>query len=114
MKALVTGSTGFIGGNIVRALLAEDVPVRAMMRETGSALTLQGLPVERVTADLEDPYSLRAAVHGCTVVFHAAALSAFWDRGRFHRVNVEGTRNVLIAAKEAGVERVVHASTWAR
>ena len=115
MKALVTGATGFIGGNIIRALVADDVPVRALMREAGNPLALQGLPVEGVIGDLEDPPSLRAAARGCAVVFHAAALTTFWDRdrGRFHRVNVQGTKNVLAAAEEAGVERVVHTSTWA-
>ena len=115
MKALVTGSTGFVGGNIVRALIAEGVSVRALMRGTGNPLALRGLPVESVRGDLEDPDSLRAALRGCTVVFHAAALNAFWDRdrGRFHRVNVQGTGSVLAAAEEAGVERVVHTGTWA-
>ncbi len=114
MQALVTGATGFVGGSIVRALVAEGVAVRALARETSSHRLLQGLPVEIVTGDLEDRESLSAALRGCSVVFHAAALTAFWDRdpNRFYRVNVEGTRN-LLAAAAGRVERVVHTSTWA-
>lgn len=115
MKALVTGATGFVGGNVVRALVAEGVPVRALVRETSVAKTLQGLPIEQVPGDVEDPESLNEALQGCTVLFHVAALNAFWDRdpGRFYNVNIGGTRNILAAAAEAGVERVVHTSTWA-
>jgi len=89
--------------------------VRALVRQASSTLTLQGLSVEEARGDLLDPESLKAALQGCTILFHVAALNAFWDRdpGKFYRVNVEGTRNVLAAAGEAGVERIVHTSTWA-
>ncbi len=115
MKALVTGATGFVGGNVVRALVAEGIPVRALVREASSTGTLQGLPIEQAQGDLEDTESLKSAVQGCTVLFHIAALNTFWNSNpaRFYRVNVEGTRNVLAAAEAAGVERVVYTSTWA-
>lgn len=114
MRALVTGATGFVGGNLVRALLHEDVEVRALVRSEGNHPALDGLRVERTPGDIEDPESLRAAASGCDVVFHVAALTTLWDRDprKHHRVNVVGTRNVLAAAEAAGVERVVHTSTW--
>ncbi len=114
MRALVTGATGFVGGNLVRALVREDVEVRALVRSEGPHLALEGLAVDQAPGDVEDPESLRAAVSGCDVVFHAAALTKLWDRDpqKHYRVNVMGTRNVLNAAESAGVERVVHTSTW--
>ena len=114
MRALVTGATGFVGGNLVRALLREDVEVRALVRGHGPHLGLEGLAVDHVLGDLDDPESLRAAASGCDVVFHVAALTKLWDRdpNKHFQVNVTGTRNVLTAAEAAGVERVVHTSTW--
>ena len=114
MKALVTGATGFVGGNLVRALVREDVEVRALVRSNGPHLALEGLAVDRVLGDLDDPKSLRAAASGCDVVFHTAALTKLWDRDpkKHFQVNVMGTRNILTAAEAAGVERVVHTSTW--
>jgi len=115
MKALVTGASGFIGANVIRALIAGDVSVRALVRETSSTVTLQGLPIELAYGDVEDFESLKMAMQGCTIVFHLAALNTFWDRNpaQFYNVNIGGTRNVLAAAAEAGVERIVHTSTWA-
>ena len=114
MRALVTGATGFVGGNLVRALVREDMEVRALVRSDGPHLALEGLTVEQVLGDLGDLESLRAAAEGCSVVFHTAALTTLWDRDpkKHHHVNVVGTRNVLVAAEAAGVERVVHTSTW--
>ena len=110
----MTGATGFVGGNLVRALLHEDVEVRALVRSEGNHPALDGLRVERTPGDIEDPESLRAAASECDVVFHVAALTTLWDRDprKHHWVNVVGTRNVLAAAEAAGVERVVHTSTW--
>ena len=115
MKALVTGASGFVGANVVRALIVEDVPVRTLVRETSNTVALQGLPIESAIGDIEDFESLKTAMQGCTVVFHLAALNTFWDKtpGKFYNVNIGGTRNVLVAAAEAGVERVVYTSTWA-
>lgn len=114
MRALVTGATGFVGGNLVRALVCEGVEVRALVRSQGPHLALEGLTVDQVRGELEDLESLRAAAKGCDVVFHTAALTTLWKGGsnRHHQVNVLGTRNVLAAAELADVERVVHTSTW--
>ena len=110
----MTGATGFVGGNLVRALVGDGVEVRALARSQGPHLALEGLTVDKVLGDLEDLESLRTAAKGCDVVFHTAALTTLWDRGpnRHFQVNVVGTRNILIAAEMAEVERVVHTSTW--
>jgi dihydroflavonol-4-reductase len=115
MRALVTGGTGFIGSSIVRALLDAGYEVRALVRRGADRRNLEGLEVELVQGDITDIDSLRLAVHGCERVFHAAALYSFWVRepGAIHRVNVDGTRNVLEVAKEANVERVIYTSSVA-
>ncbi|PZC47473.1 MAG: dihydroflavonol-4-reductase [Chloroflexi bacterium] len=113
MKALVTGATGFIGGAVASALLEEGTEVRALMRD-GSALNIGDGEVEAVTGDILDAASVERAVKGCDVVFHVAALYSLWVKPKVIRqVNVEGTRNVLKAAMDEGVERVVHTSSVA-
>ncbi len=115
MRALVTGGTGFIGSHVVRALLDRGYRVRALVRPGSDRANLAGLEVEFVEGDVRDFRSVQAAVQGCSLVFHVAALYSFWVRPRtlIDEVNVEGTRNVLQAAFEAGVERVVHTSSVA-
>ena len=113
MKALVTGATGFIGGNLVRELLGDGAQVRALARPGSDRTVLEDLNVEVAEGDVTDPESLRPALAGRDAVFHLAAWYAYWppDRRRAHRVNVEGTANVLRAAREQGVRRVVHTSS---
>jgi len=115
MQALVTGGTGFIGSSIVRELLHADYEVRVLIRDGSDTRNLDGLEIERVIGDITDPTSLAAAMRGCTHVFHAAALYSFWVTvpGLIERVNVEGTRNVLQASLEAGIERVIYTSSVA-
>ena len=115
MKALVTGATGFIGANVVRALLKRDYKVRALVRPGSDRRNLEGLEVELAEGDVRDYDSVRRAMEGCGVVFHVAALYSFWVRPRrlIYEVNVEGTRNVLRAALERRVERVVYTSSVA-
>ncbi len=115
MKALVTGGTGFIGSSIVRALLAARYKVRCLVRTGANTANLSGLPIEIAVGDVTEIDSVRTAMHGCTHVFHAAALYSFWVpcRGLVERVNVDGTRNVLQAALDGGVECVVHTSSVA-
>ncbi len=114
MNALVTGSTGFIGSHICRALLARGEQVRAFHRP-GSPLTLlEGLDITHVNGDLTDAASLEAAMQGIDAVFHAAAqLGSHKSPSRIYDVTVQGTRNVLNAALRAGVHRVVHTSSVA-
>lgn len=110
---LVTGGTGFVGAAVVRALVAAGRPVRVLARAESDCRRLRDLPVEVVAGDLAAPDSLRPALRGCRRLFHVAALYSLWapDRRRFYTVNVEGTRRLLQAAAEAGVERVVYTST---
>ncbi|MCC7500002.1 MAG: NAD-dependent epimerase/dehydratase family protein [Bryobacterales bacterium] len=107
---LVTGASGFLGWHVARSLLENGWPVRALVRPTSS---IRELEVERATGDLRDPDSLRRAVNGCKVVFHVAADYRLWARNpdELYRSNVDGTRNLLECARQAGVERVVYTST---
>lgn len=113
MKVLVTGSTGFIGAHLCRALAARGDEVRAFHRPTSRLTLLEDLPVEHFTGDLGQPETIRAAMQGVQVVFHAAAQLGGHEPGRMYTVTVEGTRAVMRAALEAGVERVVHTSSIA-
>ena len=110
-SALVTGASGFLGWHVARTLLAKGLKVRALVRPTSKLTDLEG--VERVTGDLRDPESLSRAMEGCGLVFHVAADYRLWakDETEMYRSNVEGTRNVLTAARGAGVERIVYTST---
>lgn len=108
--ALVTGASGFLGWHVARVLLEHGLSVRALVRD-GSRV--DALDVEPVTGDLRDAASLLRAVAGCGLVFHAAADYRLWakDPLNMYRTNVDGTRNLLQAARDAGVERVVYTST---
>jgi dihydroflavonol-4-reductase len=108
--ALVTGASGFLGWHVARVLLEHGYSVRALVRP-GSRV--DELEVEPVTGDLRDAASLARAVTGCGLVFHVAADYRLWakDPDELYRSNVEGTRNLLEAARHAGVERVVYTST---
>jgi dihydroflavonol-4-reductase len=115
MLVLVTGSTGFIGSNICRALVGEGHSVRAFHRPNSSLLGLERLPVEHCLGDLTQPASVTAAMDGVDAVFHTAALlsGGVEAAGRMYAVNVEGTRTVMNAARQLGVRRVVHTSSSA-
>lgn len=113
---LVTGATGFFGGNLARALCERGERVRVLARPGRRAIALEGLDYEAAEGDLLDGRSVAAAVAGCRQVYHAAASVVFWCRddealAAVRAVNVEGTRVVMQAAAEAGVERAVHVST---
>lgn len=113
MKALVTGSTGFIGAAVARGLLERGVEVRALVRRESDPGNLQGLKVEQAYGDLRDAASLRQALTGCRQLYHVAAHYALWapDPQIFYDINVTGTRNLMEAARDAGVERIVYTST---
>jgi len=108
--ALVTGASGFLGWHVASLLVEQGHTVRALVRP-GSRVS--GVNVETVTGDLCDPASLERAIAGCRLVFHLAADYRLWakDPSEIYRSNVDGTRNVLEAAKKAGVARVVYTST---
>jgi dihydroflavonol-4-reductase len=115
MRAFVTGATGFIGSNVVRALLERGSKVRALVRPTADLRNLNGLDVERVSGDVRDPGSIERGMAGCEIVYHVAAVYSFWVRPRrtIYDVNVDGTRNVLEAALQLKVNRVVYTSSVA-
>jgi dihydroflavonol-4-reductase len=108
--ALVTGASGFLGWHVARVLLERGQPVRALVRPSSR---LMDLDVETVRGDLRDRASLDRAVGGCGLLFHVAADYRLWarDRTELYCSNVDGTRNLLEAARAAGIERVVYTST---
>ena len=112
-RVLVTGANGFIGSAVTRALREDGHGVVALVEPGTDTRNIDGLDVERVPGDLRDPDAVGHAMAGCTGVFHVAALYRFWapDPSLFYAVNVEGTRNVMAAARAAGVEKVVYTST---
>ena len=112
---LVTGATGFVGSAVARALLKAGHPVRVLARPGSDRRNLEGLAVEIAEGSLEDPDSLAAAVAGCRYLFHVAADYRLWvpDPAPMFRVNVEGTRELMLAALGAGVERIVYTSSVA-
>lgn len=115
MRALVTGATGFVGAAVARALLKEGWEVRALARKGSDRRNLRPIAVEVVEGDLADSASLTAALAGCEALFHVAAdyrLGAF-DPRQLYKTNVDGTRNILSAARDAGVRRVVYTSSVA-
>jgi len=112
--AFVTGGSGFIGGRLIRRLVAEGRRVRALARSDAAAERVAGAGAEPARGDLADPDALRAGAQGCEVAFHAAATVLEWGpREEFVRANVDGTRNVLDACRQAGVRRLVHVGTEA-
>lgn len=111
---LVTGSTGFIGSALCRALLAEGVPVRALHRQSSPRDALHGLAVERTVGDILDPESLTEAFAGIDLVFHTAAQAAYWRHpAEVLPAAIEGTGNVVRAALNSGVRRLVLTSSIA-
>jgi dihydroflavonol-4-reductase len=115
MKTLVTGGSGFIGSAVVLELLSRGHPLRALVRSRQRPGNLAGVDVELVEGDLLDGDSLRRALQGCDRVYHVAAVYANWlpDRSVMLRTNVQGTRNMLQACLDGGVERVVYTSSVA-
>jgi dihydroflavonol-4-reductase len=110
---LVTGATGHIGNVLVRRLLEKGENVRALVWRGEDTSSLAGVEVEKVEGDVLDPQSLRAAFKGVEKVFHLAGIISIMPGKNplVRRVNVEGTRNVLTAAQQAGVNRFVHTSS---
>ena len=115
IRALVTGANGFIGAHVVRAALEAGAEVRAMVRFGSDQRGLDGLPIEIVHGDLSDSGSLHRAVAGVDTLFNVAARYDLSRRARrdAYRVNVDGTRELMLAALRAQVDRVVHTSSVA-
>lgn len=113
-KTLVTGATGHLGANLVRALLDRGEAVRCLVLPGDRAEALEGLDLERAEGDLRDEASLARAVAGCDYVYHLAAHLSLrsGDKHALQAVNVTGSRNLFDAAERAGVKRIVHCSSF--
>lgn len=115
MRALVTGATGFVGAAVGRALLGEGWQVRALVRGGSDRRNIRSLALEPIVGDLTDAASLERALEGCEAVFHVAADYRLWapDPRELYRTNLEGTGNLLDAARRAGVRRIIYTSSVA-
>ena len=115
MTVLVTGANGFIGSAVVRELLEKGENVRCLVRKTSSMNNLKGLVVELAFGDIRDINSIRIALEGCDSVYHLAAIYANWlpNPDVMYQVNEEGTRNVLTACKDTGIQKTVYCSSVA-
>jgi len=112
-KILVTGATGFIGRELTLTLAKKGYDVKALCRNIGHPLLIKHKNIEPVKGDILDTDSLRIAMQGCKQVYHTAAMAKMWCRNPddFLQTNVTGTRNVLTAAANAGVQKTVYTST---
>jgi dihydroflavonol-4-reductase len=112
MRYLVTGATGLVGNNVVRQLIAAGHEVAVLTRETSDPRPLAGLPVRKIAGDVRDAAAVAIACAGIEAVIHAAGhVHIGWTEQEIHHaINVEGTRNVAVAARQAGA-KLVHVSS---
>src|SRR5919198_5654659 len=115
MRTFVTGSTGFVGSHVARALAEQGAQLRLLVRPASDLRNIQGISADLVQGDLRDAACLQKALAGCEAVFHVAADYRLWvrDPEQMYRSNVEGTRVLLEAARKQGVQRVVYTSSVA-
>jgi dihydroflavonol-4-reductase len=115
VRVFITGATGFVGAHVARRYAAEGASLRLLTRKTSRLEALAGLNAETVLGDLREPSSLRSALEGCDGLVHVAADYRLWvrDPREMYAANVDGTRELLKMAREAGVERVVYTSSVA-
>jgi dihydroflavonol-4-reductase len=115
LKCFVTGATGFLGSQVARQLLARGAELRLLVRPTSRLDNIAELNAERVIGDLRDVDSLRKGMTGCEFVFHVAADYRLWtlNRQELYQSNVNGTSNILQAARDSGVKRVIYTSSVA-
>jgi dihydroflavonol-4-reductase len=115
MTTLVTGASGFLGSHIARQLVARGDDVRVLLRASSHNRAISDLSLEYVTGDLRDPASLERALKGVKRVFHVAADYRLWAKRSkdIYESNVSGTKNLLMAAENAGVEQFIYTSTVA-
>jgi dihydroflavonol-4-reductase len=115
MKCFVTGATGFLGSHVARRLLSQGAELRLLVRPTSRIDNIADLAAERIVGDLRDSESLKRGMSGCEFVFHVAADYRLWSRNgqELYDSNVEGTRNILAAARDSGVRRVICTSSVA-
>lgn len=110
---LVTGGTGFIGSSLAIALHQKGHDVRILRREHSDLRAIGSTSVKHCIGDVRDRESLRKAISGCSVVFHTAAVISHWRRERelMFETNITGTRNVVEACQELGIQKLVYTSS---
>jgi len=115
MPTLITGATGFIGSHLLQHLVERGESVRCLVRKQSDTRHMDTYDVEKVYGDITDLQSLQRAVNGCKRVYHLAALYAIWlpNSDRMYQINEEGTRNILSACRDSGVEKIVYCSSTA-
>ena len=113
MKVLVTGATGFIGFHVAKVLREKDLRVVALVREGSDSSVLKSLDVESLVGDVRDYDSVCRALKGCQQIYHLAADYRLWvpDPKPMYETNVRGTKNIMQAALQLGIERVMYTST---
>src|SRR5271165_7158536 len=115
MKCFVTGATGFLGSHVARQLHSKGADLRLLVRRSSRTDNIAELPAERVVGDLRELESLKRGMAGCEFVFHVAADYRLWavNGQELYQSNVDGTANILAAARDSGVRRVVYTSSVA-
>ncbi len=115
MRVFLTGATGFVGSHVARAYANAGAELRLLTRATSRLAGIEGIVAEVVVGDLREPEGLRAALRGCDALVHVAADYRLWvrDPKAMYAANVDGTRELLRMAREAGVRRVVYTSSVA-
>ena len=115
MKTLITGANGFVGSAVMRHCLDAGHEVRVIVRPGSDRRNIKGLSVEIFEGDLQDKASLEIAVKNCNAVFHVAADYRLWipDPDNMYKTNVTGTRDLMLASADAGVEKIVYTSSVA-
>src|ERR1700753_234497 len=113
MKVFITGATGFVGHHVAKALAAQGADLRFLVRKSSNLSNLEGISGETVVGDLLSPASYTPALVGCDAGLHVAADYRLWMRApdTMYSANVDGTRDLLRSAREAGVRRVVYTSS---
>ena len=115
MKVLITGATGFLGSAVLRLLIDEGYDVRVLVRKNADMRNIEEYDVKIIKGDLQNTESLKSAVYSCEQVFHVAADYRLWvpDPENMYKTNIDGTRNLILAATDAGVEKIVYTSSVA-
>src|SRR5579862_9863136 len=110
MRIFLTGATGFVGHHVAKALEAQGAQLRLLVRKSSNLKNLDGISGDTVIGDLQQPESLTSAIAGCDAVMHVAADYRLWipDPTAMYRANVDGTRQLMRLAREAGVPRFVY------
>ena len=115
MKVFLTGATGFVGHHVAHALAANGAKLRMLVRKTSNLANLEGIPGDTHVGDLARPETYAPALSACDAVVHVAADYRLWirDPEAMYRANVEGTRDLLKLARDAGIKRFVYTSSVA-